>query len=159
MALPSGVFLAVNLEVAPMTVPNAFPAERPTSVTVAVAIGWISVILDVVGGVTLLVLAGNGDVTSALGTDETTARTIGIVLLVTAAILALVVYLLGKGSNLARMLVTIVMLLRIGFAVWAIVAFGTHQLAEAIVSMATAVAAIVLLWNDKANTFFATNRP
>ena len=142
-----------------MTVPNALAAERPTSVTVAVAIGWISVILDVVGGVTLLVLAGNGDVTSALGTDETTARTIGIVLLVTAAILALVVYLLGKGSNVARMLVTIVMLLRIGFAIWAIVAFGTHQLTEAILSMAIAVTAIVLLWNDKANTFFATNRP
>jgi hypothetical protein len=143
-----------------MTVPNSLAAaERPTSVTVAVAIGWISVILDVVGGVTLLVLAGNGDVTSALGTDETTARTIGIVLLVTAAILALVVYLLGTGSNVARMLVTIVMLLRIGFAIWAIVAFGTHQLAEAIVSMAIAVTAIVLLWNDKANTFFATNRP
>ena len=143
-----------------MTVPNSLAAaERPTSVTVAVAIGWISVILDVVGGVSLLVLAGNGDVTSALGTDETTARTIGIVLLVTAAILALVVYLLGTGSNVARMLVTIVMLLRIGFAIWAIVAFGTHQLAEAIVSMAIAVTAIVLLWNDKANTFFATNRP
>ena len=143
-----------------MTVPNSLAAaERPTSVTVAVAIGWISVILDLVGGVSLLVLAGNGDVTSALGTDETTARTIGIVLLVTAAILAVVVYLLGTGSNVARMLVTIVMLLRIGFAIWAIVAFGTHQLTEAILSMAIAVTAIVLLWNDKANTFFATNRP
>jgi hypothetical protein len=128
-------------------------------VTVAVAIGWIAVVLDVVGGVALLVLAGNGDVTSALGADEATARTVGIVSLVIAAILALVVYLLGKGSNVARMLVTIVMLLRIGFAIWAIVAFGTHQLAEAIVSMAIAVTAIVLLWNDKANTFFATNRP
>ena len=142
-----------------MTVPNALSAPRPTSVSVAVAIGWIAVILDVVAGVTLLVLAGNGDVTSALGTDESTARTIGIVSLVIAAILAVVVYLLGKGSNVSRMLVTIVMLLRIGFAIWAIVAFGTHQLTEAIVSMAVAVTAIVLLWNDKANTFFATNRP
>jgi hypothetical protein len=73
-----------------------------------------------------------------------------------AVILALVVYLLGRGSTVPRMLVPIVMLLRIGVAVWAIVAFGTHQLAEGIVSMAVAVTAIVLLWNDNANAFFAS---
>ncbi len=142
-----------------MTVPNPLVAPRPTSVTVAIAVGWISVLLDAVGGVALIVLAGNADVTSALGADESTARTMGIVGLVLAAILALVVYLLSQGSTIARMLVTIVMLVRIGFAVWAIVAFGTHQLTEAIVSMAVAVTAIVLLWNDKANAFFSTNAP
>ena len=37
-------------------------------------------------------------------------------------------------------------------------AFGTHQLAEAILSAAIAITAIVLLWNDKANAFFAANK-
>jgi hypothetical protein len=142
-----------------MSIAPGLTAPRPTSVTVAVAIGWISVIIDLVAGVALLVLAGNDDVTSALGTDAATARTIGIVTLVMAAILALVVYLLGQGSNIARMLVTIVMLVRIGVSIWALVAFGTHQLAEAIIAIAIAVTAIALLWNDKANTFFATNNP
>lgn len=134
-------------------------APRPTSVTVAIAIGWFSVVIDLVAGIALLVLAGNGDVTGALGTDESTARGLGIASLVFAAVLALVVYLLGKGSNIARMLVTIVMLLRIGFAVWAIVVFGTHQLTEGVVAIAVAVTALALLWNDKANAFFATNSP
>ena len=142
-----------------MSAGSSMVAPRPTSVTVAIAIGWFSVIIDLIAGITLLVLAGNGDVTAALGTDESTARTIGIVSLVFAAVLALVVYLLGKGSNVARMLVTIVMLLRIGFAIWAIVAFGTHQLTEALVSIAVAITAMALLWNDKANAFFATNNP
>jgi hypothetical protein len=142
-----------------MSTAPGLAAPRPTSVTIAVAIGWISVIIDLVAGVALLVLAGNDDVTGALGTDAATARTIGIVTLVMAAILALVVYLLGQGSNVARMLVTIVMLVRIGVSIWALVAFGTHQLAEAIIAIAIAVTAIALLWNDKANTFFATNNP
>jgi len=142
-----------------MSTAPGLAAPRPTSVTVAVAIGWISVIIDLVAGVALLVLAGNDDVTSALGTDASTARTIGIVTLVMAAILALVVYLLGQGSNIARTLVTIVMLIRIGVSIWALVAFGTHQLAEAVIAIAIAVTAIALLWNDKANTFFATNNP
>ncbi len=142
-----------------MSTAPGLASPRPTSVSVAVAIGWISVIIDLVAGVALLVLAGNDDVTSALGTDASTARTIGIVTLVMAAILALVVYLLGRGSNIARMLVTIVMLVRIGVSIWALFAFGTHQLAEAIIAIAIAVTAIALLWNDKANTFFATNNP
>lgn len=142
-----------------MSTAPGLATPRPTSVTVAVAIGWISVIIDLIAGVALLVLAGNDDVTGALGTDAATARTIGIVTLVMAAILALVVYLLGRGSNIARMLVTIVMLVRIGVSIWALFAFGTHQLAEAIIAIAIAVTAIALLWNDKANTFFATNNP
>lgn len=132
-------------------------APRPTSVTIAVVIGWISVVLDVLGGGALLLLAGSEDVTTALGTDATTARTIGITSLVMAAVLALVVYLLGKGSSVARMLVTIVMVLRIGVAIWALVAFGTHHLTEALLSIVIAGTALALLWNGKANTFFATN--
>lgn len=132
-------------------------AARPTSVTVAIAIGWISVVIDIVAGVALLVLAGDDDIVSALGVEAGTVRTVAITTFVVAAILALVVYLLGKGSNLSRMLVTIVMVLRIGVAAWALVAFGTHQLAEAIVAIAIAVTALALLWNDKANRFFATN--
>ncbi|MGA7688978.1 MAG: hypothetical protein WCA29_07080 [Jiangellales bacterium] len=134
-------------------------AERPTSVTVALAIGWISVALGVVEGIALLVLAGDETVTAALGVEEGVARTVAIIVLVVSAILAVVVYLLSKGSNVSRMLVTIVMFLRMGVAVWAIVAFGTHQLTEAIVSIGIAVTAIALLWNDKANAFFATNNP
>ena len=142
-----------------MSTAPGIAAPRPTSVTIAVAIGWISVVIDAVAGIALLVLAGSDDVTAALGTDASTARTIGIVSLVMAAILALVVYLLGQGSNIARMLVTIVMLVRIGVSIWALFAFGTHQLAEAIIAIAIAITALALLWNEKANAFFATNQP
>ena len=140
-----------------MSVPQT-AVERPTSVTVAIVIGWISVLMDVLAGVGLLLLAGNADVTTALDADEGLVRTQGIVALVVAAILAIVVYLLSQGSTISRMLVTIVMVVRIGFAIWAMFAFGTHQLAEAIVSAAIGITAIVLLWNDKANAFFAANK-
>ena len=57
-------------------------AERPTSVTVALAIGWISVALGVVEGIALLVLAGDETVTAALGVEEGVARTVAIIVLV-----------------------------------------------------------------------------
>lgn len=137
---------------------NAAVVPRPTSVTVAVAIGWISVALDVVGGISLLILSGNDDVKSALDADSSTIVTAGIVSLVFAAVLAAVVYQLSKGSSVARMLVTIVMVVRIVFSVWVLVAFGTHQLGEALAALAVAIAALALLWNEKASAFFAANR-
>lgn len=136
---------------------HAPATERPTTVSVAVAIGWISVILDLVGGIALIALANNSDVLDALSTDSGTVKTMGIVILVLGVILALVVFQLGRGGNVARLLVSIVMLARIASAVYVIFAFGTHQLTEAIVSIAIAVTALALLWNDKANQFFATH--
>lgn len=131
---------------------------RPTSVTVAVAVGWISAAVDLLGGIALFLLAGDESVSSALGVEVSTVRTMAVVSIAFALTLGLVVYLLGKGSTGARMVVTIVMLLRLGFGVWVLVAAGSHQFAEAGVTIALAAVALALLWNSKANHFFATNR-
>lgn len=128
--------------------------ERPTSVTVAVAFGWLAVILDVISAVALILLANNSDVLNTLDVSAGTARVTGIVVLVIALVLALVVLALSRGSNVARILVGLVMLLRIAAAVYLIIAFGTHNLGEALMSMAVAIAVIALLFNDKANAYF-----
>ena len=132
---------------------------RPTSVTVTVVLGWISVIADVAVGISLIVLAGNESVLSALEIGSDDARTYGIVSLAFAVLVAVAVYLLGKGSNISRMLVSIVMALRVGFGIWAIIALGSHHLAEAIITIAIAVVVLALLWNESANRFFASNNP
>jgi hypothetical protein len=129
---------------------------RPTSVTVAVAIGWVSVALDLMAGVGLLVLSNNDSVLGALDATSGTVVTAGITTLVMGAILAIVVYMLSGGSSVARMLVSIVMVVRIGFAVWVLIAFGSHQFAEALVTIGVAAFALALLWNEKANAFFGS---
>ena len=138
-----------------MSAPLAAP--RPTSVTIAIVLGWIGVVADAIGGVALLVLAGNADVLSSLSTDASTARTMGIILLVVAVILAACVYLLGNGSNAVRMLLSVVMILRVAVSVWVIIALGTHNLTEAVVTIVISSVVLWLVWNQKANEFFATN--
>jgi hypothetical protein len=128
--------------------------ERPASVTVAVTIGWLAVILDIVAGVSLYVLAGNDTLLDALNSTESTVQAVAIGTLVTGVILAIVVFMLGRGSNVARLLVSIVMAVRIGVYIWVIIAVGSHALVEAILGIAIAVTALALLWNDKANAYF-----
>lgn len=140
-----------------MSTPTNTLATRPTSVTVAVVLGWLSVVVDVAIGIALLALAGNASVLTALELDASDARTYGIVSLALAVILAVVVSLLGRGSHISRVLVSIVMALRVGFGIWAIIALGTSHLAEAIITIAIAVVVLALLWNEAANRFFATS--
>lgn len=132
---------------------------RPTSVSIAVAIGWISVVLDLIGGVSLYLLAGNSDLQDALGTDAATARTSAIGTIIGGVVLAVVISRLAKGGSVSRALVTVVMVVRIGFAVWTVFAVGSHHLTEALLTVVAGTFALGLVWNRKANEFFATNRP
>ena len=113
--------------------------------------------VDVFGAITTLLLVGNDDFMQAIGVAPGTGRTAAFGVLAAAAITALVVYHLGKGSNVARALVTIVMGFRILLGGWLIVVLGTHQLGQSLLIIAMAVTILALLWNAKASAFFATN--
>lgn len=132
-------------------------STRPITVTIAVVVGWISVVLDVVAGIGLYLLAGNEELLGSIGASASTATAAAIGVLIGAAILAIVVTLLARGSGMARVLVSGVMVLRMGVAVWTLVAFGSHNLTEALVSIVIASVALWLLWNARASEFFARN--
>ncbi len=141
-----------------MSVSSTVVAPRPASVSVAIVLGWVSVLLDVIGGVSLFLLAGDDDVLAALGTGTTSVQSAALGSLVVAVALSAVLYALGRGSNVARGLVSAVMLLRLGLGIWMLLAFGTHHLTEALLTVAIALVTLALLWNPRAGAFFATNR-
>jgi uncharacterized iron-regulated membrane protein len=114
----------------------------PTGVAVAVVIGWLSVAVDVFGAGTTWLLAGDGEFMSAIGVDAYTARAAAFGTEVAAAITAPVVHQLGRGSNVARALVGIVMVVRMLLGVWRIVALGAHQRAESPLIISVAVVAL-----------------
>jgi hypothetical protein len=128
--------------------------QRPTSVTVVVVLVWISAFLDIAGGLLLLILSGQDEVLGEVGATSGESLASGIGQLVTGTILALVAASLGRGSAIARALVTTVMVVRIAFGVWLFVAFGTHQAVEALTTIGVAVAALALLWNAAAKDFY-----
>jgi hypothetical protein len=128
---------------------------RPTSVTVVLVLGWISVVTDLVAGVSLLLLADNDAVTSALELDSSsTARAVGIVSLIVGGVLAALIYGLGRGSNAIRKLVLVVMAIRIGISVWAILSFSSHNLTESVVTLVTSIAIMYLLVNASARAWY-----
>ena len=132
------------------------PAPRPGSVTIVMVVTWVVAILTIIAGVLFLVMSESA--LSEAGISEGTATTYGIVELVLGAVIALVAIGLGGGNNFARFLVSILMVLRLGVAIWAgFVLWGHGGFWSVVIAGLLALLVLALLWNDRANQFFATN--
>lgn len=132
--------------------------QRPGSVTAVVFLTWLAAILDLFAGVLLVLFAGNEDVQAATDASSSTMTTIGWTTLIIGVLVALVAIRLGDGGSGARMLVTILMLIRVGAAVWAIIAVGTHGATEALFTLVLSGAVLYLLWSGPSSDWFASAR-
>jgi hypothetical protein len=135
----------------------AASARRPTSVLIVLVAAWIQVAMSLIASVALFFMASDTDVVSAVGATTDELRVVAGVGVVFGLIAAAFVLWLQSGSNVARILVSIVAVLNIGAGVWAIAAAGTHQLAESLVNIGLAAVVLVLLWNQAANEYFASD--
>ncbi len=119
-------------------------------------ITWIVAMLTILGGVLFLVMSESA--LSEAGISGSAATTYGVVELVLGAVIALVAIGLGSGNNFSRLLVSILMVARLGGAIWAgIVLWGSGGFWSVVIAGLLALLVLALLWNDRANEFFATN--
>lgn len=129
-------------------------AQRPASVSLVVFLIWLSALLSIIFGVWALVAAS--DIAQSTGTDALTIRIQGGFEIAIGLILALIASALSHGSRVARIIVSVVMLLDLIFGVLAaITAWGELNGYVGLVSAVLAVFILWLLWNAKAGAFFA----
>jgi hypothetical protein len=127
------------------------PVRRPVGVTVIVVLTWFSAIVSIVaGGVALLLSA---DELAAAGISEASANVYGWTTIIIGALTALVAMGLSGGSSLARALVSLLMVVRMGLGLWAILSLPEGVVAG-VLTIALALLVLFLLWNGKANAFF-----
>ncbi len=132
------------------------PAARPGSVTTVMVLTWIVALFSIVAGVILLL--ASDQVLADAGITTGTATTYGWAEIVFGVITALVAIGLGNGNSFSRLLVTLLMVLRVGLSVTVAVALWGHAgFWSAVLAGLVAVLVLVMLWNDRANQFFRTN--
>lgn len=132
------------------------PTSRPGSVTTVVVLTWIVALFSIGAGV-LLLLASDQVVADA-GLSAGSATTYAWTEIVLGVITGLVAIGLGNGNSLSRLLVTALMGLRAALSLWvAFVLWGHAGFWSAVLAGLFAVFVLALLWNDRANEFFATN--
>ncbi|MET3508801.1 MULTISPECIES: hypothetical protein [Plantibacter] len=121
-------------------------AKRPGGVTIVAVIVWIQGFLSALGGALLMVGANtpNGNLQGM--------QVAGLVSLILGIITIIVGVGLLRGSSVARVLTTIVLVLSIASAVYAMVTTG--NLATQIISLLLAVIGLILLYTKAASDYF-----
>jgi hypothetical protein len=133
---------------------NPYSVRRPGGVTFVIALTWLVAFLSMVSG--FLVILGEDSPVSGSILDTGASAATGWAEIVVGVITAVVAVGLSRGSNLARLLVTALMALRIAGAVWIAFQFGGEGgwLASALIG-GFALLIVLLLWNGPADRFFS----
>ncbi len=133
--------------------------RRPLAVTVVVGLTALVAVLDIVLGV--LVLTGTDDLGAAPGLSAaeaaTSARVVGIAFLAFGVIQAIVAHQLGKGSNGARLVVTVILIAQQLHSLY----LGAQldiQRVPGFAGLAIAVVILFLVWNPVASRWFDRGR-
>lgn len=128
--------------------------RRPGSVTIVVVLTWLQALAAIAIGIGLI--AVSDETLAEVDVDPDTAGVTGIVeIAIGLGIIALAI-LLGKGANFARVLVSLIMVIRLGLSVWTVVAlFGTAWMWFSAAAGLFALLILILLWNGSANRYFA----
>jgi hypothetical protein len=146
--------------------------ERPSQVTVVVILIWIAFALTVVGAIATI-LVGTGIAASDparvaeelknLDLPESWATGVGPIIIVAGALMFVVAIIqaifavaIGRGSNIARILLTILIAIRvISGVVFIVTSWGTETWMFGIfLSIALDIIVLLLLFNSKSNEFF-----
>lgn len=145
---------------------------RPSQVTIVVVLIWIAFALTVVGAIATI-LAGTGIAASdpalvaeklkELDLPETWSTGIGPIIIVSGALMFVVAIIeavfavaIGRGSNIARILLTILIVIRIVSGIVLIVtSWGTESfLFGTFLAMGLDIIVLLLLFNHQSNEFF-----
>ena len=118
---------------------------RPGGVTLVAVIAWINGVLGVITGI-LLLTGGSAAEAPAVTTAAWVTIVIGIITILVGVGLL-------RGSNLARIVATVVFVLNLANAIWTMFAVP-GQLWVAIINGLLAIIGLVLLYSARANEFF-----
>ena len=129
--------------------------ERPGSVSAVVFLTWLAAAIDLIGGIVLVFFAGTEEVQELTGSSSGALTTAGWTTVIIGVLIAVVAIRLGEGSSGARMLVTILRVLRLGAGIWVLVVAGSHAATESLVTVVVSAAVLYLLWTGPASDYFA----
>lgn len=125
---------------------------RPGTVTAVVVITFIQAIIGIAAGIGLLLASDN--LLNEAGITKGTATTLGWTAIILGVITALVAWALNSGSNLMRMLVSVIMAVHAIFAVYTLIAIKSTSVSTAVVQLVVSIVVLALLWNHHANEYF-----
>jgi hypothetical protein len=133
---------------------SSMHARRPFGVTLLMALGVIGGILNIVGGIFVIVDSEDQKLIDAakMTKDELTGAGVGMI--IGGTVLLVLAILLGKGSNVVRWIYGIVAALNAGVALYAIISFHSEQRFAGALSLAMNLFVLWILFSEHGSREF-----
>lgn len=129
------------------------PVRRPAGVSLVVWLTYLSAFLDIVAGV--WVILTRETLAAEAATTTGSLLVVGSAQILVGIFVGLLAAALGRGSRGSRMIVTFLMILRLGLGLFALVGLSNVNRWLGLAQAALAVLVLWLLWNRRASEFFA----
>ena len=126
--------------------------QRPGGVTLVVGLVYLSALLDIVAGVWIILM--RDDLARQAATTTGGLVVVGGIEILVGIFIGLLAAALGRGSRGARMIVTFVMVLRLGLGLFAVFGLTDFSRWVGVAQALVAVLVLFLLWNRRASEFF-----
>jgi hypothetical protein len=127
---------------------------RPGTVTTVVVLTGIAGVVDIIAGAALWVFSRSDSLADLTDASQSTVTAQGVAFVVLGLVALGLAVLLGSGSNLARVLVSLLMVLRIAGVIWVVAVTGWGKAGETLPSALIAFIVLGFLWNRRAGEFF-----
>jgi hypothetical protein len=128
--------------------------RRPVSVTLVMILMWLGAIATAASGIYLIVQAADPGVLADYGGNARIVRAVGIAQVLLGVVVALVAVGIGRGSEFARFLVTLVLILRIVADVFIAAQYGEAFVWQIVAAVLWSLFVLFLLWNSRAGGYF-----
>jgi hypothetical protein len=137
---------------------NVTAVHRPIGVSVIAVIAIIQGIIAIVAGIGFVVERNSDTLLEHIDRSSGTIATYGVTAIIWGAVALLVGFALWGGANWARILVAILQALYLAGGVYLLFAWGGHYLWQGIWQILVAGFVLWLLFNPRADEFFAGPR-
>ena len=137
--------------------PPLAPAPRPWEVTLLVVLGYLGGIANVLTGVLVMVDRDEQLLQEVSLHSENQLITFGLLLGLFGLTQIVLANLLGRGSQVVRVLYAVIAALNLAGGIWATIALHSEQRVSGIVAAVLSTFVLWLLFNRKSEEFFETN--
>lgn len=128
--------------------------RRPVGVAIVVGLTWLVAFLDIAAGAFLFFLSFQEDTIAEAGITAGDVRAYAILIALVGLLTAAVAIGLGAGSNLSRVVVIALMVVRIGGGIWALAGIGDMTTWSALYEIGLGLLVIAMLSTRSASDYF-----
>ncbi len=130
------------------------PVRRPWEITLLVILGYLGGLFNLLTGIFVMLDKNNEEFLQGIYYTENQLIWIGLLVALVGVVQIFLANLLGRGSQLVRILYAVIAVFNLAGGLWAMVALNSEQRASGVVATVIAVVVLWLLFNQKSDEFF-----